>query len=132
VFAKEPMLWVHGEEDNYVPLSACRDYAQRIAATGTPVEFVVIPSAMHKFDADDLRRRHLRDVQRNVASCPLELDIDSLLHHDHTTGRSLTGDEFRRARQACSTTGADIEGNREARDRAGQAIVVFLRRIFAP
>ena len=44
-----------------------RDYAERIGKAGTPVEFVTIEGAMHKFDQDDTRRFNVRGAQRTLA-----------------------------------------------------------------
>ena len=72
---KAPMLWVHGDADDYTPIGACRDYAERIGKAGTPVEFVTIEGAMHKFDQDDTRRVDLRGAQRTLETCPLLLRV---------------------------------------------------------
>lgn len=53
VFSPEPMLFVHGDADDYAYMSDCQTYAQRINAAGTPTEFVVLPGARHKFDVDN-------------------------------------------------------------------------------
>jgi dienelactone hydrolase len=132
VFSKAPMLWVHGDADDYTPIAPCRDYADRIAKAGTPVEFVVIEGAHHKFDSDDLRRVYLRGAQKTRDDCPLEIDIATLTAHDRASGARIQGDAYREALKSCSTTGANVEGNRKARDQAAQAIIAFLRKTLAP
>ncbi len=47
VFSKAPMLFIHGTADDYTPIQPCQDYADRIRAAGTPVEFVAIEGAHH-------------------------------------------------------------------------------------
>jgi len=54
-FGASPILFIHGDADDYTYLTDCRDYAARIAAAGTPTEVVAIPGARHKFDVDDPR-----------------------------------------------------------------------------
>ena len=132
VFSKAPMLWVHGDADDYTPIGPCRDYADRIAKAGTPVEFVVIEGAHHKFDSDDLRRVYLRGAQKTRDDCPLEIDIATLTAHDRTSGARIQGEAYREALKSCSATGANVEGNRKARDQAAQATLAFLRRTLAP
>jgi dienelactone hydrolase len=132
VFSKAPMLWVHGDADDYTPIGPCRDYADRIAKAGTPVEFVVIEGAQHKFDSDDLRRVVLRGAQKTRDDCPLEIDIATLTAHDRTSGARVQGEAYREALKSCSATGATVEGNRTARDQAAQATIAFLRRTLAP
>ena len=131
VFAKAPMLWLHGDADDYTPLAPCRDYARRIAEAGTPVEFVVLEGARHKFDSDDMRRIVVRGAVRSSPECPLEVDIDTLYAYDRSTGQRLAGEAYRDALKACSATGATVEGNRGARDKAAQAVTDFLRRALA-
>jgi dienelactone hydrolase len=130
VFSKMPELWVHGESDDYTPIGPCRDYAQRIGEAGTPVEFVSLPGTYHKFDDVNQRRAFGRGLQRTVENCPLEFDIDTLTAYDHNTGLQLTGGAFLKAVKSCSALGATVEGNVMARDKAGQAIVAFLRKVF--
>ena len=66
VFSKAPELWIHGDADDYTPIGACRDYSKRIGEAGTPVEFVSLPGAYHKFDDDDQRRITVRGAQRTA------------------------------------------------------------------
>lgn len=62
VFTPAPMLFIHGDADDYTPIGPCLDYADKIGRAGTPVQFVTLAGARHKFDADD-QRRH-QDAQR--------------------------------------------------------------------
>lgn len=126
---KAPMLWVHGDADDYTPIGACRDYAERIAKTGTPVEFLTLEGAMHKFDQDDTRRFHLRGAQRTLETCPLEFDIDAMQVVDRNTGQRVSGEAIQAVtRQSCSAVGAHVQGDRAARDQAAQAILAFFRK----
>ena len=126
---KAPMLWVHGDADDYTPIGACRDYAERIGKAGTPVEFVTIEGAMHKFDQDDTRRFNVRGAQRTLEACPLELDIDAMVMVDRNTGLRVSGEAIQAVnRQSCSAVGANVQGDRAARDKAAQAILAFFRK----
>ena len=131
VYAKTPMLFIHGDADDYTPIGPCQDYADRIAKAGTPAQFVVIEGAHHKFDADDLRRHFLRGAARTKAECPLEVDIDTLYAYDRTTGARLQGAAFADAQKGCSAVGATVEGNHAAREKSAQAAVGFLLKTFA-
>lgn len=127
--AKAPMLWVHGDADDYTPIGACRDYAERIGKAGTPVEFVAIEGAQHKFDQDDTRRLSLRSAQRTLETCPLEMDIDAMAMIDRNTGQRVSGEAIQAlTRQSCSALGAHVQGDAAARDKAAQAILGFFRR----
>lgn len=131
VFSPAPMLWVHGDADDYTPLAACREYAGRIGETGTPVDFFVVPGAQHKFDMDDTRRVFIRGAQRTSASCPIETDIETLSVIDRASGQRLGGEALAAAQRDCAATGAHVQGDRAARDQAATAIRAFLTRVFA-
>ncbi len=131
VFAKAPILFIHGDADDYTPIGPCQDYADKIGKAGTPVEFVVIEGAQHKFDADDLKRYYLRGATHTKAECPLEIDIDTLYAYDRTSGARLQGEAYTAALKNCSAVGATVEGSNRARDKAAQAAVGFLKKTFA-
>lgn len=131
VFSTSPILFIHGDADDFTPIAPCRDYAQRIREAGTPVRFEVIPGAQHKFDSDDLSRHYLRSAARTKADCPIEIDVDTLAAFDRNTGARLRGADFQQAMRDCRATGATVEGNRDARDQAARAALAFLREVFA-
>ncbi|OQX14599.1 MAG: hypothetical protein BWK76_14420 [Desulfobulbaceae bacterium A2] len=131
VFSKSPMLWVHGDADDYTPIGPCRDYAERIGKAGTPVEFVVIAGARHKFDNDDQKRYTLRDVTKTLETCPIEIDIDTLAAYDRYTGQRMSGETYRSTlKDSCGALGATTEGDLKARDTAAQATLAFFRKVF--
>lgn len=132
VFSPAPMLWVHGDADDYTPIGPCREYSEKIGQTGTPVTFVTIPGAQHKFDADDTRKILLRGAQRTVDDCPLETDVDAMAVMDRKTGQRLTGEALAATQKACAATGANVQGDKAARDKAAEAIVGFLTKVLAP
>jgi dienelactone hydrolase len=131
VFSKAPQLWLHGNADDYTSLAPCEAYAKQIAEAGTPVEFVVIEGAGHKFDEDDPRKHFLRNAQRTLDTCPVEMDIDNFAFFDRSTGQRLQGEALPAVLKTCGATGASIEGNAKARDRAAEATLAFLAKVFA-
>ena len=131
VFSRAPMLFIHGNADDYTPIQPCQDYADKIGKAGTPVEFVVIDGAQHKFDSDDTRRHWLARATKVKADCPLEIDIDTFDAYDRNTGARVQGDAYSAMVKSCVTTGATVEGNANARDQAAAAAVKFLKKTFA-
>lgn len=131
VFSKAPILFIHGDADDYTPIGPCQDYADKIGKAGTPVEFAVIEGAHHKFDNDDLKRYVLRGATRIRPECPLETDIDTGYVYDRTTGTRLQGPAFAAALKGCGAVGATVEGSNRARDKAAQAAIAFLKKTFA-
>lgn len=131
VFSPAPQLWLHGDADDYTPMAPCQEYAALIAKAGTPVSFVVIPGAGHKFDGEPQRRVMLKSAQMTLATCPLELDIQTLRYQDRFTGQPLTSDAVRDiGKSTCSAVGASVEGNHAARDQAAKAALSFLHQTF--
>lgn len=130
VFSKAPMLFVHGSADDYAPMAPCQDYAGKIRAAGTPVDFAVIDGAQHKFDDDDTRRRRLASVTKTRADCPIEVDLDGFRAFDRNTGERLEGQAYRSTLAACRDTGATVQGDTTARDQAAAAVIGFLKRTF--
>jgi dienelactone hydrolase len=131
VFSKSPMMFIHGDADDYTAIGPCQDYADRIGKAGTPVEFVVIEGAHHKFDSDDIKRHYLRRAVRTKADCPIEVDIDTLYAYDRTTGARLAGEAYQAALKGCGAVGASVEGRPSAREKAAQAAVGFLKKTLA-
>jgi len=131
VFSKAPMLFIHGDADDYTPIGPCQDYADKIGKAGTAVEFVVLEGAHHKFDGDNVKRSYLRAVTRTRSDCPLEVDIDTLYAYDRTSGARMQGDAYAAMLKSCTAVGATVEGNNGARDKAAQAAIAFLKKTFA-
>jgi dienelactone hydrolase len=131
-YGKAPMMWVHGDADDYTPIGPCRDYAALIEKAGTPVQFVTVQGAHHKFDEDDPRRIHVAGAQRMLEACPLEFDIEKGIFIDRFTGQRIAGEQVAAVnKQACSARGANVEGNPRLRARAAEAIVGFLATTFS-
>lgn len=131
VFGPAPMLFIHGDEDDYTYASDCQAFAKAIAAAGTPTEFLLLPGARHKFDADDGRRHQLPFVQKAKQGCPLEFDVDALTFRDRRTGAAIPAAEVGAFNKAnCMTTGATVEGDRKARESAAKAVDAFLKQVF--
>lgn len=131
VFSPEPMLFVHGDADDYAYLSDCQRYAQRIAAAGTPTEVVVLPGIRHKFDVDNGRRISLPSNTKTKEGCPLEFDIVDLKTRDGRSGEALPQDKVQAiSRELCADKGATMEGDRKGREAAGKAVIEFLKKVF--
>lgn len=132
VYGKAPMLWVHGDADDYTSPGACREYSESIGKAGTPVQFVTIAGARHKFDDDNTRRFNVSSAQRTLDTCPFEFDIESGVVNDRFTGQRIPGDQIGAVgKKSCSALGASVEGNAGHRAKAAEAIVGFLKTTFA-
>lgn len=131
VFSAEPMLFVHGDADDYAYSSDCRSYAQRINAAGTPTEFVALPGARHKFDADSTRLVNARRNPKTKEGCPLEFDVVDMKMRDRRSGDIVPPDKVKPlSDELCAAKGATLQGDPAAREAAGRAVVTFLNRVF--
>mgnify|MGYP003455517263 FL=1 len=131
VFGSAPILFVHGDADDYTYMTDCRTYAQFICAIGTPTVMVVLPGARHKFDVDNNRRINLPANPKVKEGCPLEFDITELKLRDRRSGDTLTQEAAQAlGRELCAVKGATMEGNNNARDAAGKAVTEFLNKTF--
>jgi dienelactone hydrolase len=132
VFGKAPMLFVHGDADDYVSIGGCRDYAALIGKAGTPVQFLTLPGGQHRFDADLPRRVFLARATRTLEGCPLEFDIDAGIFVDRFTGERIPGDQMAAVNsRSCRATGAHVEGDARLRAQAAEAVLAFLAATFA-
>lgn len=128
-FSPEPMLFVHGDADDYAYMSDCRSYAQRINTAGTPTEFIVLPGVRHKFDVDSTRLINLPSNSKTKEGCPIEFDIVDMKLRDRRSGEALSIVQAKEIeRDLCATKEATMEGNNKARDIAGRAVIEFLNK----
>jgi dienelactone hydrolase len=130
VFGKAPMLWIHGEADDYTPIGPCREYSAEIGKLGTPVEFVALKGAHHKFDQDDTRLLKNANLLTTIPNCPYEFDVETFAIVDRTNGQRIAADQIQAATAKCRGKGASVQGNKAARDEAAKAAVAFLRKVF--
>jgi dienelactone hydrolase len=130
VFSGAPMLFLHGDADDYTYASDCRAYADRLRAAGTAVDFVLLPGARHKFDADNPQRIYLRTAVKTREGCPLEFDLQDMAYRDRRSGEALPFDRGQAMLRGelCTDRGASVEGDRKARDAAAAAVIEFLTK----
>lgn len=134
VFSGAPILFVHGDADDYTYASDCREYSQRLRAAGVPGDFVLLPGARHKFDLDNPQRHQLRNVGKTREGCPLEYDVVDLTYRDRRSGEALSlerGQAMLRG-ELCADRGATVEGDRKAREAAAKAVLDFLTQALKP
>ncbi|HUN50712.1 MAG TPA: dienelactone hydrolase family protein, partial [Candidatus Sulfotelmatobacter sp.] len=124
---KAPLLFLHGEADNYTPIAPCREYADWFRAMGNPVTFVGYPHAYHDFDRPSGSVTY--DARAEVfADCDVRYDIPEgrylrVDHRDHPTqDRAAVAAYFK----SCRKHGANVGPDPAARDAAIAAVHAFL------
>jgi dienelactone hydrolase len=125
-----PMLVLIGAEDDYVGLTACREYVERVRAAGGRVALKVYPGAQHAFDGDPSLSRNIWLARaQNYRDCVVYLEDDGRM----VTRAGTPFDPVSAAknteilRQECLRTGATVGSNAAARAQALEDIKIFLK-----
>ena len=123
---KAPMLFLHGDADNFTPMAPCQDYAKWLQSMGNPVTFVSYPGAHHGFDST----MRVFELQRapTLGTCDARYDLDKarFVRLDHVDNPQMTADARRKYFASCVGTGASVGGDDKARADAFQQVHRFL------
>jgi dienelactone hydrolase len=115
---KAPMLFLHGEADNFTPIGPCRTYAKWFEKMGSTVTFVGYPGANHSFDMDD-PVFELPNA-RTLGSCDARYDVEKgrFVRLDHVDNPQMTAPARQKYFESCAGTGAkvgnDAKGQQDA------------------
>lgn len=113
--AARPVRIFHGEADDYNPVSACRDYVERLRTAGADVSLVSYPGAHHVFDWDRLSVPAFNPKAQSARACQLR---------ETTPGRIInerTGEEFS-YRDNCVQNGTTAAWEPKAAEAARSAV----------
>jgi dienelactone hydrolase len=128
---RAPMLFLHGEADNYDLAATTRDYSEWLKSMGNPVTFIAYPKTHHDFDVPGQFSGFAKDLQV-FSHCDLVVDIPSghvvRMGHEEVTQTSL--EEMHAYFKSCITHGATIEYNAKARADAVEKVHDFLKANF--
>lgn len=125
---KTPILFLMGDDDDYVAPATCSRFVDAMRSRGANIEFDVYPNTKHGFDQD---RKELRAPRaQTLKSCaPHYQDIDSLTYAVGSQIMSLK--EYGESMQKCMTTGVTVGPNYQSRDLARASVKSFVRKNFA-
>jgi dienelactone hydrolase len=128
---RSPMLWLHGEADNYVPVGPAREYADWFRGMGNPVTFVAYPGAYHDFDVAGAVTGYSKLVQ-TARNCDSVFDIASgrVLRLDHNTNPTNDPAALLAYLKSCMTTGANMGEDSAAHAAAIDEVHAFVARNF--
>lgn len=96
-----PLLMLFGEADELVRKERCAEIAGDLRASGSRVEAIVYPGAVHQWDGAFARR----PIGRNLAGCALRVERDGTVR-DLGTGLAMTGPFLRELILGLCTLGA--------------------------
>ena len=125
---KAPILFLHGEADDFTPIAPCREYAKWLQSMGNPVTFISYPGAIHAFDSS----MQLFELPRaaTLGTCDARYDLDEarFVRLDHVDNPQMTAEARRKYFASCAGEGASVGGDDEARADAFLQVHRFLAR----
>jgi dienelactone hydrolase len=123
---KAPILFLHGEEDDFTPMAPCKEYAKWLQSMGNPVTFVSYPGAHHGFDST-IQVFELPSAP-TLGTCDARYDLDKarFVRLDHVDNPQMTADARRKYFAGCAGKGASVGGDDEARADAFLQVHRFL------
>jgi len=120
-----PMLHLHGEADDLTPVAACREYLDRLRASGANVRTITYPGAYHDFDYSAPARYEPRT--RTAKNCHAEINLDDRGYFLLPERQRLASrKEYADYERSCTTWGATVGGNAQARAKAYADAIRFL------
>jgi dienelactone hydrolase len=128
---KSPMLFLHGEADNYVVIGPTREFADWAQSQGNPVSFISYPKTYHDFDVQGQFQGFAKTVEV-YAKCDLVTDLTNghILRMNHAADPKVTAEQATAYLKTCVTHGANLAFNAAARADATQKIHDFLKQYF--
>jgi dienelactone hydrolase len=125
---RSPMLFFHGEADNYVPVGPTREFADWAQSMGNPVSLVAYPGTYHDFDVEGGFHGFARSLEVG-AKCDLAMDLTDghVLRMDHKDNPGVGPEAVRGYARSCFTHGANLAYNAAARADAAEKLHAFLR-----
>jgi dienelactone hydrolase len=117
-----PILFLHGVSDDWVPIGPCREYVARLKASGKDARIFEYPDSLHAFDGPAFGAlRKLPDV-KTWTWCRFEEVTNGVLNNVET-GKPLAPTD------ACWRTGVSLGFNEAAMNKAHEDALAFLKDV---
>jgi dienelactone hydrolase len=128
---KSPMLFLHGEADNYTVMGPTREFADWAQSQGNPVSFITYPKTYHDFDVQGGFAGFVKTLEV-YSKCDLVTDITNghTLRMNHADSPKVTPEQVAAYLKTCTTHGANLAFNAAARADAAEKIHGFLKQYF--
>ena len=126
-----PMLFLHGDADNLVPVGPTREFADWIQTQGNPVTFQTYPGVYHDFDVEGGINGSVGMVE-TARNCDVVVDFASgqVTRMDHRPVTGVSGLALLRYMRGCMQRGAELHPNSAARADAVEKVHRFLMQAF--
>jgi dienelactone hydrolase len=128
---KSPMMFLHGEADNYTPIGPIREFSDWAQRQGNPVSFISYPRSYHDFDVQGGYTGFVKALEVSTM-CDLVIDLSNghALRMNHADNPKTTPDEIRAYLKSCVIHGANLAFNAAARADAVEKVHGFLKQYF--
>jgi dienelactone hydrolase len=128
---KSPMMFLHGEADNYVIIGPTREFADWAQSQGNPVTFISYPKAFHDFDVQGQFQGFAKTLETS-AKCDLVTDLSNghTLRMNHVDNPTVNPDGIRAYLKSCIGRGANLGYSAAARADAVEKVHGFLKQNF--
>jgi len=126
-----PMLFLHGEADNLVPVGPTREFADWIKTQSNPVTFQAYPGVYHDFDVEKGIDGSVRGVE-TARNCDVVVDCSTgqVIRMDNKPVTAVSGLALIRYMRKCMQSGAELHPNSAARADAVERVHRFLTETF--
>lgn len=124
---RAPMLFLHGESDNLVPVGPTREFADWIQTQGNPVTFQTYPGVYHDFDVENGIDGSVSLVE-TARNCDVVVDFSTgeVARMNHKPETGVSGLALIRYMRSCMQRGAELHPNGAARADALERVRRFL------
>jgi dienelactone hydrolase len=126
-----PMLFLHGDSDNLVPVGPTREFADWIQTQGNPVTFQTYPGVYHDFDVERGIDGSIGLVE-TARNCDVVVDCSTgqVIRMDNKPVTGVSGLALIRYMRGCMQRGAELHPNGGARADAVERVRRFLIQTF--
>ena len=128
---RAPMLFLHGDSDNLVPVGPTREFADWIQTQGNSVTFQAYPGVYHDFDVEKGIDGSVHGVE-TARDCDVVVDASTgqVVRMNHTAVSGVSGLALIRYMRGCMQRGAEIHPNGVARADALERVRHFVIQTF--
>jgi dienelactone hydrolase len=127
---QSPMLFLHGESDNYVGIGPMHEFADWEKSQGNPVTFISYPKTFHDFDVQG-SNGIVKEAQV-FTKCDMVVDLATgkVVRLDHVDNPTTTPEQIAGYSKTCMTHGPTVRYDAAARADAVEKVREFLKKSF--
>jgi dienelactone hydrolase len=128
---QSPMLFLHGESDNYVGIGPTREFADWAQSKGSPVTFIAYPKTFHNFDVQGGYSGVVKEAEVFI-KCDMVVDFGAggrVIRLNHVDNPTTTPEQIAAYPKTCMTHGPTVAYNAAARSNAVEKVKDFLKKV---